>query len=363
LSDLDDEEMRKAKEGKFYFFEPQRQMANNSAAYNKKPSTQEFMEEWLALAESGTGERGIFNRADLPKQLPERRWKTFAKYWHDSGINPCGEIILRNKQFCNLSEVVCRAEDTKESLLRKIRLAAILGTYQATLTNFPYISKQWRDNCREEALLGVSLTGQWDSPAVRDPKVLRELRAEAIRVNQEYARRFGINESTCITCVKPSGNLSQTVDSSSGMHPRHSKYYIRRVRIAATDPLFHMLRDQKFPHKPEVGMTEQNASSYVLEFPIKAPEGTEKFKDDFTALEQLEYWKMFKENYTEHNPSVTVSIGDDEWLEAANWLYKHWDILGGLSFLPRDDHKYSLAPYEAITKEEYEERIAALPEN
>jgi len=362
LSDLDDGEMRKAKDGKFYLFEPQRSMANNSAAYNKKPSAHEFMEEWLALAKSGTGERGIFNRAGLSKQLPARRWNSFVNHWADSGVNPCGEIVLRNRQFCNLTEVVCRADDTEESLLRKMRLATILGTYQATLTDFPYLSKEWKKNCEEERLLGVSLTGQWDAPIVRKAETLRKMRDEAIKLNKEYSKRFGINESTCITCVKPSGNLSQTVDSSSGMHPRHSKYYIRRVRIAATDPLFHMLRDQKFPHKPEVGMHEDTATTFVLEFPVKAPEGTEKFKDDLTAIEQLEYWRMVKENYTEHNPSVTVSIGDDEWLETANWLYKNWDKLGGLSFLPRSDHNYALAPYETIDKEEYEERLAAMPQ-
>ena len=362
LSDLDDKEMRQAKDGKFYIFEPQRSMANNSAAYNRKPSAHEFMEEWLALAKSGTGERGIFNRAGLRHQLPSRRWKTFAPYWADSGVNPCGEIILRNKQFCNLTEVVCRAEDTKESLLRKVRLASILGTYQSTLTNFLYLSKEWKQNCEEERLLGVSLTGQWDSRVVRDGEVLRELKQEAIKINKEYAKRFNVNQSTCVTCVKPSGNLSQTVDSSSGMHPRHSKYYVRRVRISATDPLFHMLRDQKFPYKPEVGQTEQGATTFVLEFPIKSPEGTEKFKDDLSAIEQLEYWKHVKENYTEHNTSVTITIDDGEWLEVANWLYKNWDIIGGLSFLPKNDHQYTMAPYETITKEEYEDRLIQLPQ-
>ena len=362
LSDLDDEEMRKAKDGKFYMFEPQRSMANNSAAYNRKPSAHEFMEEWLALAKSGTGERGIFNRAGLEHQLPQRRWKTFVQHWADSGTNPCGEIILRSKQFCNLTEVVCRSDDTKETLLKKVRLATILGTYQASLTNFPFLSKEWKENCEEERLLGVSLTGQWDSLAVRNLEILRALKEEAIKTNKEYAKRFQINESTCITCVKPSGNLSQTVNSSSGMHPRWSKYYIRRVRVAATDPLFHMLRDQKFPHKPEVGMTDRDASTYVLEFPVKSPEGTEIFKDDISAIDQLEYWKMIKENWTEHNPSVTVYIEDEEWLETANWLYKNWDQLGGLAFLPKSEHQYALAPYEAITKEEYEERVTQLPE-
>ncbi len=361
LSDLDDEEMRFAKSGPFYFTDPQRQMANNSAVYNSKPSSTQFLEEWLALAKSGTGERGIFNRGSLPKQLPERRWKLFEPYWGTSGTNPCGEIILRSKQFCNLTEVVARPEDTEESLLKKIRIATILGTYQSTLTNFPYLSKEWKENCEQERLLGVSITGQWDCPAVRSAKTLAKLREHAIEVNKDYARRFGINPSTAITCVKPSGTVSQLVDASSGMHPRHSKYYIRRVRISATDPLFQMLREQKFPYHPEVGQLESTATTFVLDFPIKSPEGA-VLRNDLSAIDQLEYWKMVKENYTEHNPSVTISVGEDEWIRVADWLYQNWDILGGLSFLPRDEHVYQLAPYEEITEEEYNRLISELPQ-
>lgn len=681
LSDFDDEEMRHAKDGQFYLFEPQRQMSNNSVAYNKKPTTAEFMEEWVALAKSGTGERGIFNRAGLKKQLPERRWKVFKKYWQTSGTNPCGEIVLRSKQFCvsgdtylitrdgietikgavgkeveiwngkkwskvtpiktgenqkmlrvsfrdgsyldctpdhrfsvkhrfqnewrevqakdllaysrytlqieptriiyddgvdypeaydlgvivgdghiyngvafvdlygkkdfdlpiigtrhkeylpkgynltkvrvrtglnailaknlktnaeiyqalfswnrpsilnfvaglidadgsetdtggvrlyisvyerarmiqlllakcgiassvnlmqrkgsvtnlgirksdiyylqitdcaempckrvntsrghtprfrgkyqnikgvielpgvhdsfcfeeqeehkavfnnvltyqcNLSEVICRFDDTKETLIRKICLATILGTYQSTLTNFPYLSKAWKENCEEERLLGVSLTGQWDCPTVRDSKVLNALREESLNTNKKYAKKFGINVSTCITCVKPSGTVSQLVDAASGMHPRHAKYYIRRVRISANDPLFHMLRDQKFPYYPEVGQLKHSASTYVLEFPVKAPKGAIT-RDNISSIDQLEHWKLVKENYTEHNPSVTVSVGDDEWIQASNWLYGNWDMLGGLSFLPRTDHSYALAPYEEISKEKYNELYAKMP--
>ncbi|MEX0877240.1 MAG: ATP cone domain-containing protein [Candidatus Spechtbacterales bacterium] len=361
ISDLDDKEMRHAKEGKFYMFEPQRQMANNSAAYNKKPTTTEFMEEWLALAKSGTGERGIFNRAGLKHQMPERRWKITAPHWADMGTNPCGEINLRSKQFCNLSEVVCRSEDTEETLMRKVRLATILGTYQSSLTNFPYLSKEWKKNCEEERLLGVSLTGQWDSEAARDPKILPKLKAEAIRVNEEYAKKMKINPSSAITCVKPSGTVSQLVDSASGMHARHSEYYIRRVRISATDPLFHMLRDQKFPHKPEIGQDPETATTFVLEFPVKAPDNAIT-SGQLTALDQLKHWKSIKENFTEHNPSVTVSLNDEEWIHTAHWLYENWDILGGLSFLPRNDHHYALAPYEEITKEQYEEMAASMPD-
>ena len=361
LSDLDDREMRHAKEGQFYFFEPQRAMANNSAVYNEKPSTSEFLEEWLALAKSGTGERGIFNRSGLKTQLPARRWKVSEKYAGTIGANPCGEIYLRSKQFCNLSEVVCRREDTEETLLKKMRVATIIGTYQSTLTDFQYLSKEWKENCEEERLLGVSLTGQWDCPAVRNAETLKKLRERAIEVNREYAGYFGINPSTAITCVKPSGTVSQLVDSASGMHPRHSKYYIRRVRIAATDPLFHMLKDQKLPYYPEIGQAGNSATTFVIEFLVKSPEDAAT-RNDHSAIEQLEYWKTIKENYTEHNPSVTVSIGDEEWIESANWLYKNWDILGGLSFLPRSEYIYQLAPYEEITEEKYNELVLKMPE-
>ena len=353
LSDLQDENIRDAKKGQFYLNEPQRMLANNSAVYNEKPSNTEFMEEWVALMKSGSGERGIFNRAGLLKTLPERRLKQFKPGEYPQwGTNPCGEIILQPKQFCNLSEVVARAEDNEASLLRKIRVATILGTYQSTLTKFPYLSKEWKENCEQERLLGVSITGQWDSPVVRKPEVLKKLKNEAVKVNKQYAKRFGVQESACITCVKPSGTLSQTVDSSSGMHPRYAPYYIRRVRIASTDALFKMLRDQGVPYNPEVGQTMENATTYVIDFPVKAPDKS-IFKDDQTAIEQLEFWKAVKVNYTEHNPSVTISVGDDEWIEVANWVYKNWDIVGGLSFLPRENHVYKLAPYEEIDEKTY----------
>jgi ribonucleoside-diphosphate reductase alpha chain len=362
LSDLYDDEIRDAKKGQFWLTDPQRSLANNSAVYESKPTSAEFLDEWIALIKSNAGERGIFNRGGLSKTLPTRR----MKLWEQEGIvsdgvivkpigtNPCGEIVLQSKQFCNLSEVVARAEDTESSLLRKIRIATILGTYQSTLTHFPYLSKEWKENCEAERLLGVSITGQWDCPVVRKPEVLRKLKHEAIKINKQFAKRLGINESTCITCVKPSGNLSQTVDSSSGMHPRHSQYYIRRVRIASTDSLFKMLRDQGVPFHPEVGQSLENATTYVLDFPVKAPNGS-IFKDDQTAIEQLEYWKVLKENFTEHNPSTTISVGEDEWIEVAHWVFKNWDIVGGLTFLPRDNHIYQLAPYETIDKKTYEE--------
>ncbi len=357
LSDLYDNEIRDAKKGQFWNTDPQRMLANNSAVYDSKPSSTEFLEEWIALMKSGSGERGIFNAGSLPKTLPARRITQFdggeLPQW---GTNPCGEIILQSKQFCNLSEVVARADDDEESLMRKIRVATIIGTYQSTLTYFPYLSKEWKTNCEAERLLGVSITGQWDSPKVREPKMLEKLRKESIRVNKLFAKRFGINESTCITCTKPSGNLSQTVDCSSGMHPRFAPFYIRRVRIASTDALFKMLRDQGVPYAPEVGQSMDSATTYVIDFPVKAPGGS-IFKKDQSAIEQLEYWKNVKVNFTEHNPSVTISIGEDEWIIVANWLYENWDIIGGLSFLPRDNHVYQLAPYEEIDEKRYKELV------
>lgn len=362
LSDLDDSDMRDSKRGQFYYTDPQRSMANNSAVYDFKPSNMEFMDEWIALMKSGSGERGIFNRSGLLKTLPERRvelWTKEGLVKSDRiigmiGTNPCAEIILQSKQFCNLSEIVARAEDTEESLMRKMRLATILGTYQSTLTHFPYLSKNWKKNCENERLLGVSITGQWDCKAVRNALMLQKLKSEAIHVNKIYAKRFEVNESSCITCVKPSGTVSQTVDCASGMHPRHAHYYIRRIRISATDALFKVLKEQGVPYHPEVGQHEDNATTFVLEFPVKAPKGA-IVREDLSATEQLEHWRLVKLNYTEHNPSVTVTVGENEWIAVANWVYENWNIIGGLSFLPRNNHVYRLAPYEAIDKERYDE--------
>ena len=368
LSDLDDTEVRDAKKGQFWMTNPHRAIANNSAVYLQKPTNTEFMDEWIALMKSGTGERGIFNRGGLVKQLPERRvgfWEKTGyikngKVTGPAGTNPCGEIILKSKQFCNLTEVIARSTDTKESLIRKARLATILGTYQSTLTKLNYLSKEWTENCEAERLLGVSITGQWDSKAVRDAGILKAMKAETVKTNKKYADKFGVNASTAITCVKPSGTVSQTFDVASGMHARHAPYYVRRIRISATDSLFKFMRDAGVPYYPEVGQNFETANTYVLEFPVKAPDGA-VCKDDVTALDQLEHWKLVKENYTEHNPSVTVSVGDDEWIQVANWVFENWDMVGGLSFLPRDNHAYSLAPYEAISKEEYERRAKSFP--
>ena len=272
-----------------------------------------------------------------------------------------GEIILKSKQICNLTEVIARREDTEEDLMNKVRVATILGTYQSMLTNFPYLSKEWKENCEEERLLGVSITGQWDCPALRNPLTLRKLNEVALETNKKYARRFNINESTAITCVKPSGNGSQLVDSASGCHPRYAKYYIRRVRIESHNPIFHMLRDLGVPYQPEVGHSKESANTFVLEFPIKAPEGAIT-RHDLDAIDQLAYWKMLKENYTNHNPSITVQATDNEWVSVGNWVYENWDIVGGISFLPKDDTVYKLAPYEEITEERYKELAKSFPE-
>ena len=367
LSDLDDVEIRDAKKGQFFLTDPYRSVANNSAVYEVKPSNAELMDEWVALMKSGTGERGIFNRGSLEKTMPERRQKLLRKKYGKRngfigqiGTNPCGEILLQSKQFCNLSEVIARADDTEKTLLRKARLATLLGTYQSTLTNFNYISKDWQDNCQAERLLGVSITGQWDSPAVRDAKIMRRMRAASIKTNERYAKRFGINASTSITCVKPSGTVSQTFNCSSGIHPRHSQYYIRRVRISATDSLYKMMRDQGVQAHPEVGQNANEATTFVLEFPVKAHNGS-LYKNDLTAMEQLEYWKMVKLNFTEHNPSATISVGDEEWVAVVAWISDNWDIIGGLSFLPRENHVYRLAPYETIDKKTYEALASKFP--
>lgn len=362
LSDLDDIEIRDAKKGQFYMTEPQRMMANNSAVYTEKPTAEEFLDEWTALVKSKTGERGIFNAGAFDTQLPKRRVELLKKKYGDDlsraqiRVNPCGEIYLQSRQFCNLTSIVIRANDTEQTLEKKMEIATLLGTYQSTLTDFGYLSKEWKQNCESERLLGVSLTGYYDNKIVRSENVLKSLRSVGIKTNKKYAKRFKIKESTCITCVKPHGNSSQLLDTASGMHPRYAKYYIRRVRVSVNDPVFQMLKDQGVPYHPEVGQTEENATTFVLEFPVESPKGS-VVKDDVGAKEMLEEWKMLKTSFTEHNPSVTVYVGEDEWVSVANFLYENWDYVGGLSFLPRADHVYKLAPYEEITKEKYEELL------
>lgn len=372
LSDLDDGDMRDAKKGQFYMTDPHRSVANNSAVYEVQPTNTELMDEWVALMKSGSGERGIFNRGALSETMPQRRkdyFRTVGFIGEDGvvrgpiGTNPCAEIILQSKQFCNLSEVIARADDTEASLLRKAKLAAILGTYQSTLTKFGYISKEWTDHCAKERLLGVSITGQWDSPVARQAEVMRKVRDMAVKTNATYAKRFGVERSMSVTAVKPSGTVSQTFNCASGIHPRHAPYYIRRVRISATDSLFKLMRDQGVPFYPEVGQSIEDANTFVFEFPVKSPDHSKeaRFKDDLTAIDQLEYWKKVKLNFTEHNPSATISVGQDEWIAVVDWVQRNWNIIGGLSFLPRSNHVYRLAPYEAITKEEYEARAARFP--
>lgn len=357
LSELHDEELRDSKAGAFWETNGQRSMANNSAVYATKPSAGEFLEEWTALVKSGTGERGIFNRGELENQVPDRRWQKI-KDQKQVGVNPCGEIYLRSKQFCNLTSIVVRPDDTMKDLKRKMRLATLLGTYQATLTDFGYLGDDWKKNCEEEQLLGVSITGYFDNPLIRNDEVLDELREEGIDANEEYSSRFGSNKSTAITCVKPHGNSGQLLYVGSGMHPWFAKHYIRRVRISVNDPLMKMVQEQGIPVVPEVGYSTSTASTMVMEFPIKAPEGALTNKD-VSALDMLEEWKRLKEHFTEHNPSVTIYASDNEWLDIANFVYKNWDQVGGLSFLPRSEHVYQLAPYEEITEEEYNERKAA----
>ncbi len=358
LSELEDADMRDSKKGQFYLTEGQRAMANNSAVYNAKPSAEEFLEEWMALVKSKSGERGIFNRAGLEKQLPARRWDAI-KDERQIGLNPCGEIYLRSKQFCNLTSIVIRPKDTIASLKKKIELATLVGTYQSTLTNFGYLSKKWKDNCEAERLLGVSLTGYYDNPIVRDDKVLETLRTDSIETNKKYAKRFGINASTAITCVKPHGNSGQLLSVGSGMHPWYAPYFIRRVRISHTDTLLDMVRDQGVPCLPEVGQSAEEATTFVLEFPVKAPEGA-IFKDEVSALDLLKEWKRLKEHFVEHNPSATIYVGPEEWMAVGHFVYENWDWIGGLSFLPRSEHVYQLAPYEEITKEEYERRTKSI---
>lgn len=354
ISDLGDPEVRDCKSGRWWETAPHRALANNSAAYEQKPPMAVFMDEWLALIKSGSGERGIVSRYGLQNFAPERRDAEKIM-----GLNPCAEIALRDGQLCNLTEVVCRENDTKEDLLRKVKIATILGTLQASLTDFKYVRKLWKDNCEEEALLGVSLTGIQDCKLLRnpEPKLLEDMKAYAQEVNKEFAARIGINPAASITTVKPSGTVSQLVDSASGIHGRFAPYYIRRVRQANHDPLTQMLKDQGVPNEPDV---KNPAKTTVFSFPIKSPEGA-TLANEQTAIEQLENWLVFKKHWAEHSVSVTVYVKDHEWLDVGAWVYKHFDYLTGISFLPYSDHTYQQAPYEDITEEEYNNLVAAMP--
>jgi ribonucleoside-triphosphate reductase (thioredoxin) len=362
LSDLDDIEVAQAKSGEFWRTNPHRQGSNNSAVYNEKPDVIRFMDEWRNLIESKSGERGIFNREAAWKQMEFSRNRTIIK---DLGTNPCGEILLRALQFCNLTSVVCRHNDTIKTLKEKVKIATMIGTWQSSFTYFPYLRPEWQKNCEEERLLGVSLSGLMDHPVLSETtdeakKWLATLRGIAISTNKKFAKQLGISVSRGITCVKPEGNSSQVVNSSSGKHARWSEYYIRRYRISATDPLFELCRDSGVPHSPDIGEDISAPSSYVLEFPIASPVGA-KTRHMAGAILQLEHWMMLKEFWCEHNPSFTCYVKNDEWLEVGSWVYRHWDKIGGISFLPSEDSVYTLAPYEEITKEKYEELEAAFP--
>ena len=359
LSNLADEKMRDAKTGAWWNENPQRALANNSIAYKSKPDIGIFMEEWISLYKSKSGERGIFNREAARKtveKLGDRRDPN-----HEWGCNPCSEILLRDREFCNLSEVVVRADDTEESLKRKIRIATILGTFQSSLTHFPYLSSEWKRNCEEEALLGVSLTGILDNPMMSEvceetETLLARLRESAVAVNRDFARRLGINPAAAITCVKPSGTISQLVDSASGIHARHSEYYVRTVRADRKDPLCQLMIDKGFPHEPDVTKPD---SVEVFSFPMQAVGSVTR--RDMTALQHLELWLQYQRHWSEHKPSITVSIRDHEWLEVGAWVYKNFDEISGISFLPYSDHTYRQAPYTECSQEEYEALQLRIP--
>ena len=348
-----------AKSGQWWEENVQRSLANNSVVYTEKPGMDAFMEEWMALYQSKSGERGIFNREASKKQAAKNGRRD---YEHSFGTNPCSEIILRPHQFCNLTEVVIRAEDTPDDVKRKIRLATILGTFQSTLTDFKYLRKIWKQNTEEERLLGVSLTGILDNKWMSGRgtyqlgNIIPELRREAVKTNEEYAKKLRIQQSAAITCVKPSGTVSQLVDSASGIHARYSPYYIRRVRGGIMDPLTRFLRDSGIPSEKDV----TNPEVVVFDFPIKSPKGA-IVTDDMSAIDQLELWLAYQEYWCEHKPSITVSVAEDEWMRVGAWVYDHFDEVSGISFLPKSDHTYRQAPYESIDKETYEALVKDSP--
>ena len=373
LSNLNDREMRFAKHGEWHTHNVQRALANNSVNYKEKPDVGTFMREWLSLYDSKSGERGIYNGMSAKKtveQLNERykdgdgKFITRRATREDFGTNPCSEIILRSREFCNLSECVVRREDTRESLKEKVRTAAILGTFQSTLTEFKYLSREWKKNCDEERLLGVSLTGIMDNPLTNGSKkgldkLLEELRDIAYETNKEWSDKLGIPVSAAITCVKPSGTVSQLVDSASGIHARHNPHYIRTVRADNKDPLCKLMQDMGFPNEVDVTKPEHTT---VFSFPQKSPKGA-TCRNDMTALEQLELWKVYAESWCEHKPSVTISVKEDEWVEVAAWVYDHFDSISGISFLPFSEHVYRQAPYQDCTEEEYKEALKTMPKN
>jgi ribonucleoside-diphosphate reductase alpha chain len=363
LSNINDIEMAQAKSGNWWEQSPQRALSNNSVAYSRKPEMEQFIAEWKSLYDSKSGERGIYNVAAAQAQAAK-----FGRRDPDIhyGTNPCSEIILRPYQFCNLSEVVLRENDTKKDIKRKVELATILGTWQSTLTDFKYLRKIWKDNTEEERLLGVSLTGQFGHKFMSGKEdivaleaFLMSMRDRAREVNKEEAGKIGIPESAAITCVKPSGTVSQLVGVSSGMHPWHSEYYIRTVRGSKGDPISTFLKEVGIPAEDDVMKPND---TYVFSFPVKAPEGA-IVRNDLTAIDHLNIWLVYQRAWCEHKPSITVSVKEEEWMEVGAWVYKNFDEVSGISFLPHSDHTYKQAPYQEVTKEEYESLLAKMPEN
>jgi len=361
LSNLSDDRMRHAKSGQWWETAGHRALANNSVSYTEKPDMETFMREWLALVESKSGERGIFNREASKKQAAKfgRRDPNY-----EFGTNPCSEIILRPYQFCNLTECVVRATDSIEDLERKVKLATILGTIQSTMIKFPYLRKVWQNNTAEERLLGVSMTGIMDNPLMTNKnagleKTLEHLRSIAVATNAEWAELLGIPASAAISCVKPSGTVSQLVDSASGIHARHSPYYIRTVRGDSKDPLTQFMIDKGIPNEPCVMKPD---STVVFSFPVKSPEQAVT-RNDMTAVEQLELWLTYQRHWCEHKPSVTISVRDTEWMSVGAFVYEHFDEMSGVSFLPHSDHTYQQAPYQDCTKEQYEEMLELMPDS
>ena len=359
LSNLSDDRMRHAKSGAWWENDPQRALANNSVSYTEKPDAVSFMREWMALVESGSGERGIFNRQASKKQA-EKNGRRDPNY--EFGTNPCSEIILRPNQFCNLTEVVVRATDTIEDMERKVKLATILGTIQSTYTKFPYLRKVWNKNTEEERLLGVSLTGIMDNPLMTSAnkgleETLEHLRGICVSTNAEWADRLSIPVAAAITCVKPSGTVSQLVDSASGIHARHSPYYIRTVRGDNKDPLTQFMTDQGIPSEPCVMKPDQTT---VFSFPIKSPTNA-VVTEDITAIEQLETWLAYQRHWCEHKPSVTINVRKDEWFEVGAFVYKHFDEMSGVSFLPYNEHTYQQAPYQEVDEAKYKDLLSAMP--
>ena len=354
LSNLTDDRMRRAKSGEWWMESPHRGLANNSVCYTEKPDFESFLAEWTSLFESKSGERGLFSRP-AAKAIAARNGRRDPDY--DFGTNPCSEIILRPNQFCNLSEIVLRSNDTRESFLQKVEIATILGTLQATLTNFRYLRKCWADNTQDEALLGVSITGVMDNTKISgDAELLAEARELSVAVNETWAAKLGINQSTAITCVKPSGTVSQLVNSASGCHPRFSKYYVRRVRADKRDPMSTALIDAGVPYEED----KFNPATWVFSFPMKAP-ARSVTTSEMGAMEQLRVWSVLQEHWCEHKPSITVYYKDSEFLEIGQWVYNNFDTVSGISFLPYSDHSYVQAPYEEIDEKTYKEMLKTMP--